>query len=231
MASKKVVEVQVEAEVNIWVHLEPEEDERLKISLSEEIQPREAGAHVTLEDGELVVGSVVVKGRLYRKDRTLGERWREVLYTGPLDEEFEGPEWLAPLLKEEIAKRFGGGVRLTDQQVYDLSTRTNSNLGLENFRKVAEDVLGSKPAVAPEQPKERSPQRRSFDTALNVLLLRENLDGAEWAIQQILDEAKGLEGGPGLGDSAVAEYLRTLAEKISGGLDKRTAELAAENWG
>lgn len=201
MASKKVVEVQVEAEVNIWVHLEPEEDERLKISLSEEIQPREAGAHVTLEDGELVVGSVVVKGRLYRKDRTLGERWREVLYTGPLDEEFEGPEWLAPLLKDEIAKRFGGGVRLTDQQVYDLSTRTNSNVGLENFRKVAEEVLGLKPAAAPD------------------VLIRENLDGTEWAIEQLREMAKG----PHLG----AAGLHHIADGLEALLDKRTAELAA----
>jgi hypothetical protein len=201
MASKKVVEVQVEAEVNIWVHLEPEEDERLKISLSEEIQPREAGAHVTLEDGELVVGSVVVKGRLYRKDRTLGERWREVLYTGPLDEEFEGPEWLAPLLKDEIAKRFGGGVRLTDQQVYDLSMRTNSNVGLENFRKVAEEVLGLKPAAAPD------------------VLIRENLDGTEWAIEQLREMAKG----PELGASGLNHIADGLAEM----LDKRTAELAA----
>jgi hypothetical protein len=228
MASKKVVEVQAEAEAKIFVHLEPKEGERLLISLSEEIQPREVFASVTLEDGAWVVGVVSVKGRLYRKDGTLGERWRDRMYSGPLDASFEGPEWLVPLLEGEIASRFGGGVRLTDQQVYDMSMRTKSSVGLENFRKVAEDVLGSKPAPAP---KERSPQRRSFDTALNVLLLRENLDGAEWAIQQILDEAKGLEGGPGLGDSAVAEYLRTLAEKISGGLDKRTAELAAENWG
>jgi hypothetical protein len=75
-----------------------------------------------------------------------------------------------------------------------------------------------------EKPKDYA--RQAFDTALHGLLIRENLEGAKWAIQQILDEAKGLEGGPGLGDSAVAEYLRTLAEKISGGLDKRTAELA-----
>jgi hypothetical protein len=82
-------------------------------------------------------------------------------------------------------------------------------------------------ARAVETPvKERSPQRASFETALNVLLIKENLDGAEWALQQILDEAEILDGGPGLGDTAVAEYLRTLVEKVSGGLDKRTAELA-----
>jgi hypothetical protein len=162
-----------------------------------------------------------VKGRLYRKDRTLGERWREVLYTGPLDEEFEGPEWLAPLLKEEIAKRFGGGVRLTDQQVYDLSTRTNSNVGLENFRKVAEEVLGSKPAPAPEQPKDYA--RQAFDTALNGLLIRENLEGTQWAIEKLREMAEG----PHLG----AAGLHHIADGLAEMLDKRTAELAAENRG
>jgi hypothetical protein len=91
---------------------------------------------------------------------------------------------------------------------------------------VLEDVLGTSSAAPAEPVKERSPQRRSFETALNVLLIKENLDGAEWALQQILDEAEILDGGPGLGDSAVAEYLRTLVEKVQGGLDKRTAELA-----
>jgi hypothetical protein len=86
--------------------------------------------------------------------------------------------------------------------------------------------MGAAPVEQPREVKERSPQRASFETALNVLLIKENLDGAEWALQQILDEAEILDGGPGLGDTAVAEYLRTLVEKVSGGLDKRTAELA-----
>ncbi|MFF1701236.1 hypothetical protein [Streptomyces sp. NPDC058252] len=76
-----------------------------------------------------------------------------------------------------------------------------------------------------------SPQRAQFDTALNGLLIRENLDGAAWALGQILDEAKILEGGPGLADPAVAEYLRMLVEKVNGALDKRTAELSTRHRG
>jgi hypothetical protein len=217
MASKKVVEVQAEAEAKIFVHLEPKEGERLLISLSEEIQPREVFASVTLEDGAWVVGVVSVKGRLYRKDGTLGERWRDRMYSGPLDASFEGPEWLVPLLEGEIASRFGGGVRLTDQQVYDMSMRTKSSVGLENFRKVAEDVLGSKPAPAPEQPKDYA--RQAFDTALNGLLIRENLEGTQWAIEKLREMAEG----PHLG----AAGLHHIADGLVEMLDKRTAELAA----
>jgi hypothetical protein len=217
MTSKKVVEVQAEAEAKIFVHLEPKEGERLLISLSEEIQPREVFASVTLEDGAWVVGVVSVKGRLYRKDGTLGERWRDRMYSGPLDASFEGPEWLVPLLEGEIASRFGGGVRLTDQQVYDMSMRTKSSVGLENFRKVAEDVLGSKPAPAPEQPKDYA--RQAFDTALNGLLIRENLEGTQWAIEKLREMAEG----PHLG----AAGLHHIADGLVEMLDKRTAELAA----
>jgi hypothetical protein len=217
VASKKVVEVQAEAEAKIFVHLEPKEGERLLISLSEEIQPREVFASVTLEDGAWVVGVVSVKGRLYRKDGTLGERWRDRMYSGPLDASFEGPEWLVPLLEGEIASRFGGGVRLTDQQVYDMSMRTKSSVGLENFRKVAEDVLGSKPAPAPEQPKDYA--RQAFDTALNGLLIRENLEGTQWAIEKLREMAEG----PHLG----AAGLHHIADGLAEMLDKRTAELAA----
>jgi hypothetical protein len=217
MASKKVVEVQAEAEAKIFVHLEPKEGERLLISLSEEIQPREVFASVTLEDGAWVVGVVSVKGRLYRKDGTLGERWRDRMYSGPLDASFEGPEWLVPLLEGEIDSRFGGGVRLTDQQVYDMSMRTKSSVGLENFRKVAEDVLGSKPAPAPEQPKDYA--RQAFDTALNGLLIRENLEGTQWAIEKLREMAEG----PHLG----AAGLHHIADGLVEMLDKRTAELAA----
>jgi hypothetical protein len=217
MASKNVVEVQAEAEAKIFVHLEPKEGERLLISLSEEIQPREVFASVTLEDGAWVVGVVSVKGRLYRKDGTLGDRWRDRMYSGPLDASFEGPEWLVPLLEGEIASRFGGGVRLTDQQVYDMSMRTKSSVGLENFRKVAEDVLGSKPAPAPEQPKDYA--RQAFDTALNGLLIRENLEGTQWAIEKLREMAEG----PHLG----AAGLHHIADGLAEMLDKRTAELAA----
>jgi hypothetical protein len=228
-------EFTVEGTVTMWLPLEPEEGERLEISSSQTISPLQVWVSVHPEDGQWEFGSIIVKGRLYRKDNAVGGRWADRMYSGPLDKDFEGPDWLVALLEREIPRRLSGRtqateagscVSLTDKQVYDLNNRLNSNLGLQPTRKVLEDVLGTSSAAPAEPVKERSPQRRSFETALNVLLIKENLDGAEWALQQILDEAEILDGGPGLGDTAVAEYLRTLVEKVSGGLDKRTAELA-----
>jgi hypothetical protein len=78
--------------------------------------------------------------------------------------------------------------------------------------------VGSKPAPAPVE-RERSPQRQSFDTALNVLLIRENLNGTEWAIEKLREMAEG----PELGAAGLHHIADGLAEMI----DKRTAELAA----
>jgi hypothetical protein len=194
-------EFTVEGTVTMWLPLEPEEGERLEISSSQTISPLQVWVSVHPEDGQWEFGSIIVKGRLYRKDNAVGGRWADRMYSGPLDKDFEGPDWLVALLEREIPRRLSGRTQATD-------------------------VLGTSSAAPAEPVKERSPQRASFDTALNVLLIKENLDGAEWALQQILDEAEILDGGPGLGDTAVAEYLRTLVEKVSGGLDKRTAELA-----
>jgi hypothetical protein len=65
----------------------------------------------------------------------------------------------------------------------------------------------------------RSPQRASFDMALDVLLIRENLDGAEWAIAR-LREMSDENGIPG---------LRVAADELEKALDKRAAELAVGN--
>jgi hypothetical protein len=197
-------EFTVEGTVTMWLPLEPEEGERLEISSSQTISPLQVWVSVHPEDGQWEFGSIIVKGRLYRKDNAVGGRWADRMYSGPLDKDFEGPDWLVALLEREIPRRLSGRTQATD-------------------------VLGTSSAAPAEPVKERSPQRRSFETALNVLLIKENLDGAEWALQQILDEAEILDGGPGLGDTAVAEYLRTLVEKVSGGLDKRTAELATRD--
>lgn len=78
--------------------------------------------------------------------------------------------------------------------------------------------VGSKPAPAPVE-RERSPQRQAFDTALNGLLIRENLEGTQWAIEKLREMAEG----PHLG----AAGLHHIADGLVEMLDKRTAELAA----
>ncbi|MFJ6508679.1 hypothetical protein [Streptomyces sp. NPDC091879] len=70
----------------------------------------------------------------------------------------------------------------------------------------------------------RSPQRASFDMALNVLLIRENLDGTEWAIQWLMERADAMP--DVLPDSAHAEFLKLTAYSLRDALDKRAAELA-----
>lgn len=84
--------------------------------------------------------------------------------------------------------------------------------------------VGSKPAPVPVE-KERSPQRKAFDTALNVLLIRENLDGTEWAIKRLREAA---DHEPN--DERMAALMET-ADALEARMDMRAAQLAAENWG
>jgi hypothetical protein len=99
-------EFQVEGTVTMWLPVESEEGERLVVNSSQEIWPQQVWVSVSLENENWAVGSVIVKGRLYRKDNTVGERWGERMYSGPLDDgEFEGPEWLVAVLEKEISRR------------------------------------------------------------------------------------------------------------------------------
>jgi hypothetical protein len=76
----------------------------------------------------------------------------------------------------------------------------------------------------------RSAQRASFDMALNVLLIRENLDGTEWAIERLRESAaaaaKAAEATPKQGFEDIERTLRLVAENLEKDLDKRAAELA-----
>jgi hypothetical protein len=239
-------EFTVEGTVTMWLPLEPEEGERLEVSSSQTISPLQVWVSAHPEDGQWVIGSVVVKGRLYRKDNAIGGRWSERLYSGPLDKDFEGPDWLVPLLEKEIPRRLSGrtqateagsGVSLTDKQVYDLNNRLHSNLGLRPTREVLEDVLGTTTAEAApvrEPVKEVSPQRSAFDSALRVLLMRENLDGTEWAIRQlregsdaarvVAEESTELR----LDKDIMWMTLGLAADELEKLLDKRTSELATK---
>lgn len=83
---------------------------------------------------------------------------------------------------------------------------------------------------------EASTQRVQFDSALRVLLIRENLDGTEWAIAKLrvdADEARrAAEANVDAGASAnlennlMAPALELAATVLEKALDARTAELA-----
>jgi hypothetical protein len=64
--------------------------------------------------------------------------------------------------------------------------------------------------------------RERFESAFNVLMMRENRRGAEWAIERIIQEADAFP------DNTIADVLRATGAKISSELDKHVAELAAK---
>lgn len=68
----------------------------------------------------------------------------------------------------------------------------------------------------PSEPK--TPQRKTFDSALKVLLIIENLEGTKWAIQQLRDAA-------GESNAPLCDHLDALADRLDGMLDVRAAML------
>jgi hypothetical protein len=179
------------------------------------------GLFPNAQTGVWEISTVHVVGPKVKDGKVSTKRDYTVMFTDPLGSDSVAPEWVREISREwtDRANGAGGGVPLTDRQVYDLNTRLHSNLGLQPTRKVLEDVLGAVPAPA-EPVKEVSPQRSAFDSALRVLLMRENLDGAEWAIRQIRELADSEHLG--------AKAVLAIAEHLEGLLDKRTAELATK---
>lgn len=192
-------ESRVEGTVTMWLPLEAEEGERLAVSSGRDIWPGQVFVSVGQEDGAWVVGSAIVKGRIYRKDGTVGDRWSEKMYTGPHDDgEFEGPKWLIELIDAEVPRRLGGAVQAAETGTKEAVS------SWEIIRRVRAD-----------RPRER------FESALQTMLTQENLNGAEWAIRRVREEAERFP------DSSIAEIMKALAVQIGADLDKRTSELAA----
>jgi hypothetical protein len=200
---------QVEGSVKMWLPLEPEEGERLSANSSKEILPQEVWLHVAQENGYWVLGTAVVKGRLYRKDGKVGERWTDVIFVGPHDDgEFEGPEWLRDLVAREVPRRLSG---------WTSDDGTNQRGAVPSASEAVSSVEISRRV-------RRSVQRQRFEEALSVLLHRENLDGTEWAIEWFITQADSLP--DRLPESAITEGVKLLAHKLSAELDKRSVELA-----
>jgi hypothetical protein len=100
---KKDGEFQIEGTVRMWLPLQPEEGERLRINPAQEILPEQVWVHVNRDGAEWVVETFSVKGRLYRQDGVLGSRRAERLYSGPAnDADFEGPDWLVDILSRDV---------------------------------------------------------------------------------------------------------------------------------
>jgi hypothetical protein len=200
-------EFQVEGSVAMWLPVEAEEGERVKVNSAKEIWPEQVWLNVNQENGNWVVGTASVKGRIYRKDNTVGERWDERMYSGPHDDgEFEGPEWLVDLISREVPRRLSG-------------------------RTTATEAVQAPPV---REPVKVSPQRSQFDSALRVLLMRENLDGTEWAIEQLRESADSAERVAAADTSLRLDKdimhmtLRIAADELEKLLDKRAAELATK---
>ncbi|MGW0626147.1 hypothetical protein [Streptomyces sp. NPDC002758] len=215
-------EFTVEGTITMWLPLEPEEGERLEISPSQSISPLQVWVSLHPEDGEWAFGSVVVKGRLYRKDNAVGGRWADRLFSGPLDKDFEGPDWLVALLEREIPRRLSGRTQATERAEHNPASEVTT-------RQVdPEEKERSRAAL------EVSVQRSQFDSALRVLLMRENLDGTEWAIRQLRegsDAARRVAEATTelrLDKDLMWMTLGVAADELEKQLDKRAAELATK---
>jgi hypothetical protein len=205
-------EFEVEGSVKMWLPLEPEEGESLTVKTGQDIQPLQVWVNVNVDAEEWSVGSVVIKGRILKKDDTPGERWAERNYWGPHDDgHFEGPEWVVEILNREIPRRLSGRTKAREGMQEPVSS-------VEISRRVR-----------------RSSQRAAFDMALDVLLMRENLDGTEWAIEQLREGAAAADRvveaseTTNLDARLTGQALRVAADELEKALDKRAAELAVGN--
>jgi hypothetical protein len=196
-------EFTVEGSIKMWFPLDPDEGESLTVKSGQDIVPLQVWLHVNLDANEWSVGSVIVKGRILKKDDTPGERWAERDYWGPHDDgHFEGPKWLVEIIDREVPRRLG--------------------------------VTEAEATPVREPVKEVSVQRSQFDSALRVLLMRENLDGTEWAIRQlregsdaarrVAEETTELR----LDKDLMWMTLGVAADELEKLLDKRAAELATK---
>lgn len=186
---------QVEGSVKMWLPVVAEEGERVQVNSARDVLPEQVWINVNQENGDWVVGTASVKGRVYRKDGSVGERWDERMYSGPHDDGFfEGPAWLVDLIDREVPRRLSG--------------RT----------KAPENAAAARVEREAVRPVDRARER--FEGALNALLTRENLQGSQWAIRRLTEEADAFP------DNSIAEIMRGIARQMSVDLDKRAAELA-----
>lgn len=195
------------------------------------LRPVGVSLGIGVTDGVWSVSAVNVFGQKVKDDKVVTKRNYPLPFLDPLGEDSEAPEWLRKVCQDWVDKAngVGGGVSLTDKQVYDLNNRLHSNLGLRPTREVLEDVLGTTAEAAPvrEPVKEVSPQRSAFDSALRVLLIQENLAGSQWAIRQLQERAEAITE-TDLDSKLMAQALRLAAAELDKALDERYTELATK---
>lgn len=160
------------------------------------------------------VSAVNVFGQKVKDGKVVTKRNYPLPFMDPLDEDSGAPEWLRKICQDWVDKANGAGRSVVEvSDVEDIPTSAELAQRIRVRQEQAHAAAAPKDAV--DRPRER------FDSALNVLLMRENQRGAEWAIWQIIQEADTFP------DNTVADVLRTVSEKIQNALAKHAAELGA----
>lgn len=166
--------------------------------------------------GVWCVSSAAVWGPKVKDGKVTTTREYSALFSDLMNDVGEAPEWLREIC-QDWADRANGVVVPAPKEDFD-ELLEQSSLGAPRVKAETEEI----PEAAQEKMRaavKKSPQRDAFESALRVLLIRENLDGAQWAIQQIREEAAGAGG-------TLGPVLASLASSLEKGLDKRAVELS-----
>jgi hypothetical protein len=191
--------------------------------------------------GEWDVSSVGVHGPKVKDGKVVTQRAYSVMFTDPLGPESVAPDWVREICQEWVDKA-NGRVKeedfgeLPEEPIQSPVIETPGKTLDERFEEARELMEAGRRAKQAEDEKvrdliidsirrNRSAQRLAFDTVFNALLTRTNLDGTEWAIKRMREEAEASAEHIGAGAMGV------VADWLESQLDKRTAELAAQNEG
>jgi hypothetical protein len=179
------------------------------------IRPVGVTLGIGVSGGAWTLGVANVFGLKVKDGKAVTKRNYPLAFVDPLDPDSFAPDWLRKVCREWLDKANG---RVKEADFGELLEE--SSLGAPHAKAATEEIPEAvRRRIEHAIRGRRSPQRASFDMALDVLLIRENLDGAEWAIAR-LREMSDENGIPG---------LRVAADELEKALDKRAAELAVGN--
>jgi hypothetical protein len=189
------------------------------------VRPKQLTLFAYASKGHWAISEVQVNGLKVldaAKDR-LTQRDYVVPFMSVDEEDTEAPEWILEIVDRETARLDAVG-GTPDEAHFDELLEASRLRGLS---------LGAPRVKALAEPEPVDYARQSFNSALNVLLIRENLEGAKWAIQQLLKTAEaahtsGEADGASSPHHIVSTALQTAAQELDALLDKRAAQLAAK---
>jgi hypothetical protein len=188
------------------------------------LRPAGVTLGIGVTDGVWTVGVSNVFGQKVKGGKVATKRNYPLAFVDPLDEESAAPEWLRKVCQDWVDRANGKGRKEDFDELLE-----RSSLGAPRVKVAQEEV--------PQEVKEKLGEmvssweivrrvradrvRDRFEGALSALLTRENLQGSQWAIRRLTEEADAFP------DNSVAEALREIARRMSVDLDKRAAELSA----